>query len=191
MALLDMVRPVLVAVGGDSGTGKTTLTRGIYDIFGAENIVNICLDDYHTLDRAQRAARGVTPLDPAANDIDLMEEHLWSLRRGEAITKPVYDHHDGTFGAPEVVEPRPIVIIRGLFPLFTERLRAGFDVRVWLDPDADLRFAWKVKRDVSQRGYTVEQVVKQIEDRRPDAERHILPQKAHADLVVRFQARVN
>lgn len=180
------VRPVMVAVGGDSGTGKTTLTRGLYDIFGAENILNICLDDYHTLDRAQRAERGITPLDPKANDIALMERHAWALRRGERVRKPVYDHGTGTFGPREEVAPRAVVIIRGLFPFFTARLRKAFDVGVWLDPDHELKYHWKVKRDVAQRGYTVPQVIKQIVERQPDVRRHILPQAAHADLVVRF-----
>lgn len=180
------VRPVMVAVGGDSGTGKTTLTRGLYDIFGAENILNICLDDYHTLDRKQRTERGVTPLDPKANDIPLMEKHAWALRRGERIQKPVYDHSTGTFGPREEVAPRPIVLIRGLFPFFTARLRRAYDVGVWLDPDHELKYHWKVRRDVAQRGYTVPQVIKQIVERQDDVRRYILPQAAHADLVVRF-----
>src|SRR5215813_2975146 len=156
------IRPVMLAVGGDSGTGKTTLTRGIYDIFGAENILNVCLDDYHTLDRAARQRAGITALNPAMNNVELMEEHVWALRDGQTITKPVYDHSTGTFGAPEVVTPRPIVIIRGLFPLFTERLRDAFDVRVWLAPDDELKYHWKVQRDVAQRGYLLEEVIRQI-----------------------------
>src|SRR5215469_7383127 len=128
MGEMEPIRPVMLAVGGDSGTGKTTLTRGIYDIFGADNILNICLDDYHTLDRAARRKAGITALNPEMNNVNLMEEQVWALRAGETITKPVYDHSTGAFGVPEVVSPRPIVIIRGLFPLFTERLRQAFDV---------------------------------------------------------------
>ena len=59
----------MVAVGGDSGTGKTTLVSGLYRIFGAERITNICLDDYHRLDRAARKRAGVTALNPVANDL--------------------------------------------------------------------------------------------------------------------------
>jgi phosphoribulokinase len=180
------IRPVMLAVGGDSGTGKTTLTRGIYDIFGAENILNVCLDDYHTLDRVARQRAGLTALNPAMNDVELMEEHVWALRAGETITKPVYDHSTGTFGAPEVVTPRPIVIIRGLFPLFTERLRDAFDVRVWLAPDDELKYHWKVQRDVAQRGYLLEEVIRQIVERQADFRAFIEPQRAFADRIVRF-----
>jgi phosphoribulokinase len=183
---MAMIRPVMLAVGGDSGTGKTTLTRGIYDIFGAENILNICLDDYHTLDRAARAEAKITALNPAMNNIALMEQHVWALRAGESITKPVYDHATGTFAEPEVVSPRPIVIIRGLFPLFTERLRNAFDVKIWLNPDEELKYHWKVQRDVAQRGYLLEQVIRQIVERQEDYRRHIQPQQAFADRVVRF-----
>lgn len=179
-------RPVLLAVGGDSGTGKTTITRGLVQLFGAENTVNICLDDYHKLDRKGRAAAGVTALNPAANNIDLLEEQVWALREGQTILKPVYDHSTGTFGEPEVVEPKPWIIIRGLFPLFTPRLREAFDLRVWLDPDTELKYFWKVQRDVAQRGYTVEQVIRHIVDRQDDLRRYILPQQEYADLIIRF-----
>lgn len=179
-------RPVMVAIGGDSGTGKTTLTRGLADLFGAENILTLCLDDYHTLDRETRRRLGVTALNPVANNIALMEDHVWALREGMGITKPVYDHTTGTLAAPEAVEPRPIVVVRGLFPLFTERLRAAFDVAVWLDPDEELKYHWKLRRDVARRGHTVEGVIRQIVERQEDVRRYILPQKAHADMLIRF-----
>jgi phosphoribulokinase len=180
------VRPLVLAVGGDSGTGKTTLTGGLNALFGATNILHICLDDYHLLDRAARQRAGITALNPAANDLAAMEEHIWALREGHAIDKPVYDHTTGTFGAPVRVEPRPVVIVRGLFPLFTERLRGAFDVGIWLDPDQELKYHWKVNRDVAQRGYLLEQVISQIVERQADLRRFIHPQQAHADVVVRF-----
>src|SRR5579884_4155343 len=179
-------RPVMVAIGGDSGTGKTTLTRGLADLFGAENILTLCLDDYHTLDREARRRLGITALNPVANNIALMEDHVWALREGRGITKPVYDHTTGTLAAPEAVEPRPLVVVRGLFPLFTERLRAAFDVAVWLDPDEELKYHWKLQRDVAQRGHTVEGVIRQIVERQEDVRRYILPQRAHADMLIRF-----
>ncbi|BAS29238.1 phosphoribulokinase [Limnochorda pilosa] len=179
-------RPVLLGVGGDSGSGKTTITRGLVQLFGAGNVTSICLDDYHKLDRNARAAAGVTALNPAANDLALLEEHMAALRRGESVLKPVYDHSTGTFGEPEEVHPKPWIIVRGLFPLFTERLRRTFDLKVWLEPDTELKYHWKVQRDVAQRGYTVEQVIRHIVDRQDDLRRYILPQAGHADLQVQF-----
>jgi phosphoribulokinase len=179
-------RPVMVAVGGDSGTGKTTLSAGLFRMFGADRITNICLDDYHRLDRVARKQRGVTALNPEANDFDLMGEQIEALSRGETIVKPTYDHSTGAFGPRETVRPREIVLIRGLFPLFTPRLRSAFDLRIWLDPQEELKWSWKVKRDCAQRGYSVPEVIRQIMERRDDHVAYIAPQQAHADLVVQF-----
>jgi phosphoribulokinase len=176
----------MVAVGGDSGTGKSTLSAGLHAIFGPDRIVEICLDDYHGLDRAQRKAVGLTALNPRANDFAAMEEDLWQLAHGSAIEKPVYDHTDGTFGPREVLEPKPIVIVHGLFPLFTRALRALFDVSVWLDPQLELKVAWKIQRDLAQRGYAEREVREEIARRQPDIDAFISPQQAQADLCVRF-----
>lgn len=179
-------RPIMIAVGGDSGTGKTTLCRGLDKIFGVERIETICLDDYHALDRVQRKAVGLTALDPRANNFAAMEEDMWSLREGRAIEKPVYDHHDGMIKGPETIEPKEIIVVQGLFPLYTRALRSLFDVTVWLDPETELKVAWKIQRDMTQRGYSEAQVRDEIEKRQPDIRKHISPQSKYADLTVRF-----
>jgi len=179
--------PIMIAVGGDSGTGKTTLCRGLFNIFGAERIETICLDDYHSLDRAQRKAVGLTALDPRANNFALMEEQLSRLRDGYGIDKPIYDHADGTIKGPEHIDPKEIIVVQGLFPLFTRALRSLFDVTVWLDPETDLKVAWKIQRDVSQRGYQEAAVREEIEKRQPDIRAYIQPQAQRADVLVRFQ----
>jgi len=179
-------RPIMIAVGGDSGTGKTTLCRGLDKIFGADRIETICLDDYHSLDREQRKSVGFTALDPRANNFAAMEEDMWTLRDGKPISKPVYDHADGRIKGPEVIEPKEIVVVQGLFPLYTRALRQLFDVTVWLDPETELKVAWKILRDVTQRGYSEEQVRAEIEKRQPDIRAHISPQAKFADVTVRF-----
>ncbi len=185
---MPRITPVLLGIGGDSGTGKSTLVGGIYKIFGAEKITNINLDDYHTFDRTQRKIYGLTALHPAANNMALMGKHAWQLKNGEKIIKPVYDHSTGTFADPEEVDPRPIVIIGGLFPFFTQELRDVFDLKVYLDPDEELKRAWKIQRDSGRRGYTIEQVMKEIEARQEDIRKHIEPQKEYADIIIRFYA---
>ena len=180
------VAPIFVGIGGDSGSGKSTLASAFYDLLGAERITTVCLDDYHSLDRRERALIGVTALNPRANNFALMEEQLWALKRGETIAKPVYDHHDGTFKASERVEPNEVVIIQGLHPFLLPGIREAFDLKVWLDPETTLRIKWKLQRDIAKRGYDETQVRAEIEARRADAEAHIQPQRAQADLVVRF-----
>jgi phosphoribulokinase len=179
-------RPIFVAIGGDSGSGKSTLTAGFYRIFPHDQITTVCLDDYHGLDRRERNLIGVTALDPRANNFALMENQLLALKRGNQITKPVYDHSDGTFGPPEEVEPKEVVIVQGLHPFLVPGVRGLFDLNVWLDPESELKHKWKVQRDVGKRGYTEEQVYKEIAARAPDVAAYITPQRRFADLVVRF-----
>src|SRR5260221_58630 len=185
-SIKSLRQPLLVAVCGDSGTGKTTLTDGMVRVFGRERIQHICLDDYHLLDRSTRLRAGISALHPAANNLELMTDHLQRLSRGETVRKPVYDHATGTFGPPEELAPGEILIVHGLHPLFTPELRALMDVRIYLDPENALQQQWKIIRDSTSRGYTVDEVRQQIADRRRDSYLYIQPQKRFADIVLRF-----
>jgi phosphoribulokinase len=155
-------------------------------VFGQERITHICLDDYHTLDRATRMHTSITALRPEANNIPLMTEHLRQLMRGESVIKPVYDHKTGTFADPEHVYPSEIIIVHGLHPLFTEELRSLAHVRIYLDPESALLQQWKIMRDSTSRGYTVEEVRQQMKMRRRDSLLYIQPQKQFADIIIRF-----
>ena len=179
-------RPIMIAVGGDSGTGKRTLCRGLATIFGADRVATVVLDDYHSLDRAQRKLVGFTAADPRATNFAAMEEDLWALREGRAIEKPIYDHSDGTFKGTEHAEPHEIMIVQGLFPLYTRALRSLFDVTVWMDPQDDLRPAWKMQRDTMRRGYTEADAREEMDRRAPDVARYVRPQAKYADLTVTF-----
>lgn len=179
-------RPIMLGVVGDSGAGKSTLSDGVVGVLGGDRVTDICLDDYHAYDRIERLRRQITALHPTCNHLDLMAQHLRLLRGGDRIFKPVYDHSDGTFGKPEIVAPKSVVVAHGLHGLFTQGLRRVWDVSVYLDPDPDLRVAWKVKRDTWKRGYTPEQVHEQLRHRAADSERFIAPQREKADIVISF-----
>lgn len=179
-------RPVMMAIAGDSASGKTTLTNGLVDALGADRCLSLCVDNYHKFDRAERKELPFTPLHPDCNYIDIMEQHLQLLALGRPVLKPVYDHSTGTFTRPEYVEPKEFVIIEGLHPLTTKLARACFDVTVFLDPPEEIRHEWKIKRDCAQRGYTEEQVHEDLERREPESEEFIRPQRRFADIVVRF-----
>jgi phosphoribulokinase len=184
----DHPRPVVLGVVGDSAAGKTTITRGLVRLLGEGNVNHIAADDYHRYDRGQRADRGITPLDPASNYMDIMEAHLRDVRAGRSILKPVYRHKDGTFGPPVYVTPRRFALVEGLLGYHTKALRDVYDVRVFLDPSEELRRRWKVDRDCSRRGYTTDQVLEELDRREPDAEAYIRPQRRFADIVVSFLA---
>ncbi len=179
-------QPVILGIVGDSAAGKTTLANGITTILGADRVTILALDDYHRYNRAQRHARNLTALHPDCNDIDLMEQHLCSLRAGAAIHKPVYDHSTGDFADPVQVVPNRFIIVEGLLAFATPRLRECCDIKVFLDPPEELRRLWKISRDCAWRGYTPEQVQAQLDLRASDAEEFIRPQRHWADMVVRF-----
>ncbi len=177
-------RVVLIGVAGDSGCGKSTFLRRLSDLFGEELITTICLDDYHSLDRYQRKETGITALDPRANNFDLMYEQVKAIKSGETIMKPIYNHETGLIDPPEKVDPNRIVVIEGLHPMYDERVRELLDFSVYLDIGPEIKVAWKVQRDMAERGHTYEDVLRSIEARRPDFEAYIDIQKKYADVVI-------
>jgi phosphoribulokinase len=189
LASAGAARPLLLGLAGDSASGKSTLSRGVEYVLGLRRVARLCTDDYHRFDRAERARLGVTPLDPAANRMDLLAEHLRALAAGRAVSKPTYQHHTGTFGDDEALEPGEILIVEGLLPLADRVTRDAIDVAVFLEPDEVLRRRWKLERDVFERGYSAQQVVDEVHRREPDAVAHIRPQRAFADIVVSFRRR--
>lgn len=179
-------RPILLGIVGDSASGKTTLSRGLVRVLGDSAVSRFSTDDYHRYDRRQRAELGITPLNPACNYLDILTQHLHHIRANEPVLKPVYRHSDGTFRPPEYFRPSAFVVAEGLLAFHTPELRDIFDVRVYLDPPEELRRRWKVQRDVSRRGYTSDQVLRELDRRERDAEAYIRPQRHYADLVVSF-----
>ncbi len=179
-------RPIILGIVGDSAAGKTTLTKGIAQFLGAENVTVICTDDYHRYDRKQRAELGITALHPDCNYLDIMQQHLSLLRTGQPILKPIYSHKTGTFEAPEYIKPNKFVIVEGLLGYSTRIARDAYDVKVYLAPPEELRTKWKVRRDTQKRGYSEEQVLAEMQKRESDSESFIRPQRQWADIVVTF-----
>jgi phosphoribulokinase len=181
-------RAIVVGVVGDSGAGKTTVTRGLTRVIGDAHVTHVSADDYHRFDRKRRRELGVTPLHPDSNHLDILTQHISHLRRGEPVLKPVYSHQTGEFEPPAYVKPAKFLLVEGLLNFHTETLRSLHDVRVSLAPPEELRRAWKVKRDCTRRGYTTDEVLAELDARQADAEEFIVPQRRHADIVVAFTA---
>merc|ERR1719486_1376953 len=206
-AVLSMadVKPVVIGVAADSGCGKSTFMRRLTSIFGGESklldigretntLVSdmttvICLDDYHKWDRTGRKSNpewpdGITALHKDCQNWDKMAEDVTNLKSGVAIEKPIYNHITGELDADEPVSPTPIVIFEGLHPMLDDRVNEALDLSVYLDITDDVKFAWKAQRDIAERGATMEDVQKAINDRKPDFAAYVEPQKARADIVV-------
>merc|ERR1719263_964547 len=182
---------VVIGVAADSGCGKSTFMRRLTNIFGGSRVgplgggfgtpggwetntlvsdqtTVICLDDYHLNDRNGRKVTKRTALDLAENNFDLMYEQLKELKSGNTIKKPIYNHVNGTLDTPEEIVPTPIVIVEGLHPMADERVRDLLDFSLYLDITDDVKFAWKIQRDMVERGHSLESIQQSIEARKPD-----------------------
>lgn len=177
-------RVVLIGVAGDSGCGKSTFLRRLNDLFGEELMTVICLDDYHCLDRKQRKETGITALDPRANNFDLMYEQIKTLKDGKSIMKPIYNHETGMIDPPELIEPNHIIVVEGLHPLYDERVRGLIDFSIYFDISDEVKIAWKVQRDMAERGHTYDDVLQAINSRKPDFQKYIELQREFADVVL-------
>ncbi|MGD8429972.1 MAG: phosphoribulokinase, partial [Ectothiorhodospiraceae bacterium] len=163
--LRDMLRradrPIMIAVAGDSGSGKSTYSRGIQRLLGGDVVSSLSLDGYHKEDRAQRRRSGRSPLDPRANHIKLAREHLSAIRDGQTVEVPVYNHGTGRFDTPQRIDPAPVILVEGLHALYPE-LVPLFDFTLFVDSDREVRWRWKFERDVFQRGYDPEEARREL-----------------------------
>ena len=192
---------IVIGLAADSGCGKSTFMRRVTQLFGgdpeppkggnpdsntliSENTTVICLDDYHCLDRFGRKEKGVTALAPEAQDFDLMYEQIKAIKEGKSVEKPIYNHVTGLLDPPETIVPPKILIVEGLHPFFDERVNDLIDFSIYLDISDEVKFAWKIQRDMAERGHSLESIQASIESRKPDFDAYIDPQKAKADVIV-------
>ena len=181
------MNPFVLGIVGDSGSGKNTLAGAVTTLLGPERVTEVRLDDYHRFTREERVARGVTALNPTVHNTPLIQEHLQLLRAGRPIRNRTYEHANGTFGPIRLIEPEEIVLVRGLLGYPNDELRDLYHLAVFLHPEPELLFRWKLRRDVQTRGYTEAEVLKHIAHHLLDSKEFLLPQAGLADLVVRHE----
>jgi uridine kinase len=179
--------PCLLAIVGDSGSGKSTVADAVTALLGPDRVTDLRLDDYHRFTREERAEKGMTALNPAVHNLPLMHEHLQLLRQGRPIRNRSYNHADGSFGPIRMIEPREIVMVRGLLGFPTDELQGLYHLSVFLQPEPELLFRWKLRRDVQARGYTEAEVLKNIVQHLLDSKQFVLPQAERADVVVHYE----
>ncbi|UFP94522.1 phosphoribulokinase [Gloeobacter morelensis MG652769] len=183
--LKQLRSPIIVGVAGDSGSGKTTYSNGIRRLLGSDLVSTICTDGYHKEDREQRQLSGRLPLDPAANHLDRLAEHLEALKLGKAVPVPVYNHGSGKFERPENFVPTPIVVVEGLHTLYPE-LIPYLDFSLYVDPDHPVKWQWKWERDLKRRGHKAEQLEQEMLQREAAFKRWIDFQKIDANVVIKI-----
>ncbi|KAL8258880.1 hypothetical protein R6Q59_026833 [Mikania micrantha] len=116
---------------------------------------------------------GVTTLDQRANNFDLMYEQVKALKDGIVVEKPIYNHVSGLLDPSELIKPPKILVIEGLHPMYDQRVRALLDFSIYLDISNDVKFAWKIQRDLAERGHNLKSIKASIEARKPDFDAYI------------------
>lgn len=181
-------QPVLLGVAGGTGSGKTTVARRILEAVGETRIALLEMDSYYKdIDWETEGDLLHHNFDhPDALDLDLLTEHLRTLKSGRPVDVPVYDfvRHRRTADV-EVVQPEPVVMLEGILVLAVRRIRALLDFKIYVDTDADLRFIRRLRRDLEERGRDLDDVIRQYRSTvRPMHLEFVEPSKRWADVII-------
>lgn len=180
--------PFVIGVAGGTGSGKTTVSRRIQEAVSINHIAYIQHDNYYRdqshLSMDQRVRTNYDH--PDSLETELLVQHLISLRAGQAIDMPMYDFSVHTRSAEtQHVEPAPIILLEGILIFVEKELRELMDVRVFVDTDADIRFIRRLRRDMNERGRSLDSVVQQYMGTvRPMHMEFVEPSKRYADIIV-------
>lgn len=185
---MDKRKPLVIGIAGGSGSGKTSVTNRIYNVFKEHSVV-VIEQDYYYKDQShlEFEERLLTNYDhPLAFDTDLLIEHIGKLLDRETIEKPVYDYAIHTRSEQKItIEPKDVIILEGILVLEDERLRDLMDIKLFVDTDADLRIIRRLMRDINERGRTIESVIEQyLSVVRPMHNQFIEPTKRYADIII-------
>lgn len=178
--------PFTIGIAGDSGTGKSTLIDIIESSLGHDNLLYIEGDGDHKWERGEKYWSEYTHLNPKANYLYRQASDLRQLRSGIPVKRVEYDHNTGKFTKEKKIKPKRYILLCGLHSLYLPQTRNNFDLKIYMDVDETLRRYWKIQRDIANRGYSNKMIIKQIEDRIPDAKKYIYPQKKYANMIIQY-----
>ncbi|HJS19854.1 MAG TPA: uridine kinase [Anaerolineales bacterium] len=187
-SLIHKTAPLVIGIAGGSGSGKTTVVQAILQRVGADRIAFLQHDSYY------KDLRGLPPArrdefnfdHPDSLETELLIEHIAALRNGMQVEVPIYDFStDSRTSKSFTLEPRNVILVEGIL-IFTEpALRKVFDLKIFVDTDADLRFIRRLERDIHERGRTTESVIKQyMHTVRPMHLEFVEPSKRYADIII-------
>ena len=178
----------MIGVAGGTCAGKTAVCERLASMAGQEQLALIRLDSYQVDHTHQSVAeRAATNYDhPDAYDWGLLNDHLARLVAGESVMAPTYDftvHNRSVITRP--IDPAPVIIVEGILVFHDPALRERFDLKVYVDADADVRFIRRLTRDVEDRGRTIDSIIEQyLTTVRPGHEHFIEPSKRYADVIL-------
>ncbi|WP_423788546.1 uridine kinase [Lactococcus formosensis] len=183
-----MKKPLIIGVTGGSASGKTSVSQAILSMFKDENIAMIEHDSYYK-DQSQLTfeERTKTNYDhPLAFDTDYLIAQLKELQNGRAVDIPTYDYANHTRSEKTYhQEPVDVLIVEGILVLENEKLRNLMDIKVFVDTDDDVRILRRIRRDIEERGRTLDSVITQYMDAvKPMYHQFIEPTKRYADVII-------
>ncbi len=181
-------RPVTIAVAGGSGSGKTTIANAILERVGSHHIAYVAHDAYYRdrRDLTLEQRRAINFDHPDSLETSLTAEHVMALQNWQPVEIPIYDFtvHKRTDETVHV-EPQPIILVEGILVLAEASLRSLFDVKIFVDTDADIRLIRRMHRDIAERGRTSESVINQyMSTVRPMHLEFVEPSKRYADVII-------
>ncbi len=181
-------KPLVIGIAGGSGSGKTSVTNSIYDVFKEHSVV-VIEQDYYYKDQShlEFEERLKTNYDhPLAFDTDLLIHHVETLIDRKLVEKPVYNYSLHTRSEETIIiEPKDVIILEGILVLEDERLRELMDIKLFVDTDGDLRIIRRIMRDINERGRTIDSVIEQyLSVVRPMHNQFIEPTKRYADIII-------
>jgi len=183
-----MKRPVIIAVAGGSASGKTTVVNKIIETFQQKNVTVIKHDDYYKdqTDMTMEERVKVNFDHPLSLDNDLMYDQIKELMQGHDIVKPIYDFEQyNRSDKTVVVHPTKIIILEGILIMEDERIRDLCDIKLFVEADDDLRFIRRLKRDMEERGRTLDSVINQyLTTVKPMHFAFVKPTKRYADIII-------
>ncbi len=182
------MQPLIIGVAGGTGSGKTTVASAIVDRVGRDRIAWVQHDSYYR-DRSGESFEERSRVNydhPDSLETELLIAHLKELRSGRSVSVPVYDFSTHTRrGETRTINPQPIILVEGILIFVDPALRKLFDVKIFVDTDADLRLIRRLQRDMAERRRTFDSVITQyIETVRPMHLEFVEPSKRYADVIV-------
>lgn len=178
---------LIIGIAGGSGSGKSAIAKKLQDHFG-DSLTVICHDSYYKpQDKLSFSERAFVNYDhPSAFETELLVSHLDALRRGENVSIPVYDYSAHTRSSQtEPAHPSDIVVVEGILIFESEELVRRFDIKIFVDTDADIRLVRRIKRDVAARGRSLESVIEQYTKTvKPMHDCFVEPSKKRADVII-------
>lgn len=186
--MANLPTPIVIGIAGGTGSGKTTVAHVILEKVGEEKIAFLPHDAYYkdlaTISLAERAKFNFDH--PDSLDTPLMIEHISTLKTWQPIELPIYNFKTHTRTTQSVpVEPQAVIIVEGILIFAEPELRKTFDVKIFVDTDADIRFIRRLDRDINERGRNTQSVIKQYLDTvRPMHLKFVEPSKRYADVII-------